>query len=245
MIKSTSLILLTSTLAIFLTSCTSTKKIQDLLKYKQSVGYLLDSEPVKIKRDISVNLSSIKVDSSIRKQTTVIKETGWAVPLLIINIGSSRKMCYLGSSNYRYSWNDILNYNFSREAERSGVFQLDSLSSDYTLDLTINKVEAFGPYDSFVGYIFFGFGYILYFEDTFGPTDTEVDITYQLKRNGIIMQENTFNSKQSTEAIIYRKKNREELIRSFASSMAIGTSENFKNVIELIVTDLNNYFETE
>jgi len=246
MIKKSSPLLLFIAIALIATSCTSTKKVQEHLEYnKQSVAYLMDSEPVDQKSDIKVTLTSVKVDPTIRNQTIAVKETGWAVPLLAFNYWASRKMCYQGASNYRTSWEDALQYNFTREVNRSGTFQLDSAKNSYELELTINKLQAVGPYVSQGIFVYLVFFYVYTSGDYAGPSDTELAISYQLKKNGDVIHENTFDTKKSTEVFKNGYKNKKELIQTFATSMAEATSENYKHVIQLMVDDLNKYFESE
>ncbi|MBR9831099.1 hypothetical protein [Acidiluteibacter ferrifornacis] len=243
MIRNRSYILFFVAFLTILSSCTSTKKIQAQLdSRKQSIIYLLDSKPIEDKSDIKLSLSKVSVDPTVRQQTIAVKETGWTVPLLIFNYWESRKMCYQGESNYLNSWAESMQYHFEREAKRSGSFQLDSVDHDYELEITINKVQAIGPYTSngFFAYLFFM--YIYSFGDYAGPADTEVAISYQLKKGTELIHENTFDAKKKSDAFRHGYNNKKELIQTFGRSMAESTSLNFKNVIELIINDLNNHF---
>jgi hypothetical protein len=245
MIRNRSYILLFVVILTILSSCTSTKKIQAQLdSRKQSVIYLLDSKPIEDKSDIKLSLSKVSVDPTVRQQTIAVKETGWTVPLLIFNYWESRKMCYQGESNFLNSWAESMQYHFEREAKRSGTFQLDSLDHDYELEITINKVQAIGPYTSNGFFAFLMFMYVYSFGDYAGPADTEVAISYKLKKGTELIHENTFEAKRKSNAFRHGYNNKKELIQTFGSSMAESTSKNFKDTIELIINDLNKYFES-
>jgi hypothetical protein len=154
-------------------------------------------------------------------------------------------MCYQGESSFYNNWQYSLQKNFTNEANRSGVFQLDTLNSQYELEMTIDKVQAVGPYVSQGFYVFAAFFYFYSFGDYSGPAETELAISYQLKKDGVVVHHNSFESKKVTETFKKGYKNKKDLIQTFATSMANSTSENFKVVIELMVNDLNDYLSSE
>jgi hypothetical protein len=237
-------LMLLSSLAI--SSCTSTKKVQEHLNYnKQSITYLMDSPPSIKNSGQRVSITSIKIDTSVRNEALAIKETGWIVPLLAVNVWESRKMCYLGASMFENDWTTALQDNLLRESNRSGVFNIDSIASDYQLEFSIDKLEAKGPYYSQGFYVFLVAFYFYSFGDYAGPAETELAISYVLKKNGKSVREKTFKFEKKTEQLKKGYKNKKELIQGFATSMAEATSNNFKNAMASIVLDLNDYFEGE
>lgn len=238
--------ILVSTLLI--SSCTSTKKVQEHLEYhKQPIAYLMDSPPVENKSAYQVSISSIQIDSSIRSNSLAVKETGWMVPLLFANFWASRKMCYQGASMFEESWSASFRKNLIKEGNRSGVFTIDSSTTggSYQLELSIDQLEAKGPYFSKGFYIFAVFFYVSSFGDYAGPAKTKLAVSYRLKEDGKLIHENAFSAEKETEQLKKGYKNKKELIQGFATSMAEATSYNFKNIIESVVLDLNAYFEKE
>ncbi len=233
-------------ITIIISSCTSTKKVQEHLEYnKQSIIYLMDSSPSEKVSNHKLSVTAITTDSSVRKEGNVIKETGWVVPLLVVNIWGSQKMCYQGASMFDNDWSTSLELNFYRESQRSGIFKIDSNAIEYQLELTIDKLEAKGPYFSQGHFIFAALFYFYSSVDYAGPAETKLAISYKLKQNGKVVHKNSFNSEKETEQLEKGYKNKKKLIQGFATSMAEATSNNFKNVIESIVQDLNSYFESK
>ena len=144
---------------------------------------------------------------------------------------------------YEDNWANMLKKNFQRESDRSGVFEIDSIGADYELNLSIDELQAKGPYLSSGYYIFAGFAYVYSSGDYAGPAETKLAISYTLRKKGMQIRKNTFTVKKETEQLEKGHNTHKELIQGYSTSMAEATSDNFKNVISSIVGDLNSYFE--
>jgi len=132
------------------------------------------------------------------------------------------------------------------EINRSGNFNIDTLDkSDYSLELSIDEIKTEGPYVS-SGFFFFAlyvYGYS--YSDTAGPAISNLKVSYKLKKGDQIIHSNSFSSEKITEQINKRYTNTKILQQDYAVSMVEATSYNFKNTIELIVKDLNTYFDKQ
>lgn len=235
-------------LMVSLIGCTSTKKIQtSLVEDKQSIAYLMDSELVQNKLNYSINVDRIQFSEGVKDEVEVIKSTGFIIPLLVFNYWESKKICFQGNNLFVGDLRDELKYAFVREANRSGVFKVDTSTTESIYDLTINIEEfsAVGPYMSQGYYVFAMFIYVYSFGNYAGPAETQIKLNYTLSKNGVVVKENNFTHSKTTEQLKKGYKNGKELIRGFATSMAEASSNNVKSGYEDLVQDLNEYFNSE
>jgi len=71
---------------------------------------------------------------------------------------------------------------------------------------------------------------------------TQLNITYQLKKNGQPVFSGNHNAKRETEALNKPNVTSSKLQENYAASMVEATSFNIKYINQLIVNDLNNFF---
>ncbi len=241
-IKQISFLLLLVSLII---SCTSTKKIQKNLNANSySMAYLMDTEVADLKKDIKVSIDSIYFNPSIMSDTTkVIRKKGWFIPLVFVYIWNSQNNCIQGKSMIEEEIPSFLKKSMIEEIYRSGSFSVDTNDkSNYTLELSIDEIGARGPYLSsgFFYFVLYVYGYS--HSDRAGPAVSNLSISYKLKKDNEVILSNSFDSESTTEQINKRYTNINILQQDYAISMVEATSYNFKNIIELIVNDLNTYF---
>ena len=128
------------------------------------------------------------------------------------------------------------------EISRSGNFNADTFeNSDYTIELSIDEIKTEGPYISSGFFYFALFAYGYSYSDKAGPAISNLQISYKLKKNGQVIHNNIFNSEKITEPINKRYNSKSILQQDYAISMIEAISFNFKNTIELIVSDLNRF----
>jgi hypothetical protein len=87
----------------------------------------------------------------------------------------------------------------------------------------------------------YGFSY----SDRAGPATSNLRVSYKLKKDDQIIHSNSFSSEKVTEQINKRYTNTKILQQDYAVSMVEATSYNFKNTVELIVNDINTYFNKQ
>lgn len=229
----------------FLISCTSTSTIQsNLNENKYSLEYLMDSEVSNTKKDIMVSVDTIFFNPGIMEAITIVeREKGWFIPLIVFNMWKSANNCSLGHSMFEEQIPSFLKESIIEEINRSGDFKVDSdITANYSLEITIDEISTKGPYIS-SGYFYtsiFSYGYS--YSDVAGPALSNMRISYNLKKSDEIVLSNSFNSEKITEQIDRHYTNTKHLQHDYAVSMVEATSYNFKNIIELIVYDLNKYF---
>jgi len=205
----------------------------------------MDSDPIENKSHYSLYIDTINFDNNqINDTTKVIREKGWFVPLVFINMWDSQNKCIAGKTLMQEEMTTFLRESLSDEIDRSGAFMLDSkCDSAYKIEISIDEIKTEGPYHSsgFFYFAIYAAGYS--YSDNAGPAISNLTISYKLKKNNKIVHSNKFSSERMTEPIATRYNNTKLLQKDYAISMVEATSYNFKNIIEKIVLDINSYFD--
>ncbi len=230
---------------VTLLSCTSTKSIQhNMNSQSYSLDYLMDSRINTTKKDITIKVDSICFNSAgIADSTIVEREKGWFLPLVFIYIWNSKNKCMLGKSMIQEDIPSFLKSSLIKEIDRSGSFYVGPFNDpDYFLELSIDEIGTEGPYWS-NGFCYFDFYmYDFSYGDYAGPACSRLKISYKLVKGDEVIHNNSFCSERISEQIKGGYPSLFLLQQDYAISMVEATSFNFKNIIELIVEDLNNYF---
>lgn len=226
-------------------SCTSTKKISENMNSKSySMAYIMDSKKSDVKNDISVRIDPVLFSPGIMSNITKIKrEKGLFIPLVFVYIWNSQNKCIQGKSMIAEDIPLFLQTSLISEINRSGNFNVDTLNnSDYSIELSVDEIKTEGPYVS-AGFFYFALyvsGYS--YSDKAGPAISNLRVSYKLKKGGQIIYSNSLSMEKATEQINKRYTNTNILQQDYAVSMVEATSYNIKNTIELIVNDMNTYF---
>jgi hypothetical protein len=212
-----------------------------------SMAYIMDSKIADSKDSISISVDNILFNPSIMSDTTKIKrEKGWFLPLVFVYVWNSQNKCSQGKSMIEEDIPSFLKTSLISEINRSGNFNIDTLDkSDYSLELSIDEIKTEGPYVSSGFFYFALYVYGYSYSDRAGPAISNLKVSYKLKKGDQIIHSNSFSSEKITEQINKRYTNTKILQQDYAVSMVEATSYNFKNTIELIVKDLNTYFDKQ
>lgn len=227
------------------TACSSTKSIQRAMdKRSHTLGYIMDTRPVKIKSPITVRIDSVTYNPALLPEsTTVVRNEGMYIPIVLVHYWKAQNTCTLGQSGMLEPLPAFVKSSLIDEINRSGQFNADSLSeTEYTLDLSIDAFEAKGPYKSegFFYFLFVVYGFNHY--DIAGPAMTQLSVSYQLKQNGRPVFSGYHNAQRETQALNKPNVTSSKLQENYAASMVEATSFNIKYINQLIVNDLNNFF---
>ncbi len=229
-------------------SCTSTKKIQKSMNSKSySMAYIMDSKISDTKSSIAVGVDTIVFNSNTIGDTTSIKkEKGWFLPLVFVYIWNSQNKCIQGKSMIEEDIPTFMKSSLISEINRSGNLNVDTLNnSEYKIELSIDEIKTEGPYISSGFFYFALYVYGYSYSDKAGPAISNLRVSYKIKKNDQVVHSNSFNSERFTEQINKRYTNTNILQQDYAISMVEAASFNFKNVIELIVKDLNTFFNKQ
>lgn len=229
-------------------SCASTKKIQKNMNSSHySMAYIMDSKVSDSKKNIQVGVDTVLFNPYIMSDTTTVKrEKGWFLPLVFVYVWNSENKCVQGKSMIEEDIPSFLETSLTDEINRSGQFNVATLNEpEYEIELSIDEMMTEGPYLSSGFFYFALYVYGYSYSDKAGPAVSNLKVSYKLKKNGQIVHRNSFISDKGTEQINKRYTNTNTLQQDYAISMVEATSYNFKNVIELIVSDLNTYFNRQ
>lgn len=212
-----------------------------------SMAYIMDSKISNSKNNISISVDTILFNSSIMSDTTKIKrEKGWFIPLIFVYVWNSQNKCSQGKSMIEEDIPSFLKSSLISEIYRSGNFNVNTLSNpDYKIELSIDEIKAEGPYVSSGLFYFALYVYGYSYSDRAGPALSNLKVSYKLKKGDQVVHSNTFSSEKITEQINKRYTNTNILQQDYAVSMVEATSYNLKNTIELIVNDLNTFFNRQ
>lgn len=227
-------------------SCTSTKQIQkNMNSNSYSMAYIMDSKISASKDSISIRVDPVLFNPNIMSDTTKIKrEKGWFLPLVFVYVWNSQNKCSQGKSMIEEDIPSFLKTSLVDEINRSGNFHVDTLNkSDYSIEISIDEINTEGPYLSSGFFYFALYAYGYSYSDKAGPAVSNLRVSYQLKKGDQVIHRNSFCSEKVTEQINKRYTNTNILQQDYAVSMVEAVSFNFKNTIELIVNDLNTYFD--
>lgn len=241
--KQNSLLLLV--VLLLTTACSSTRSIQRAMNERShTLGYLMDTRPVRIKSNIMVRVDSVIFSSNLMpKHTMVTRENGMYLPLVLFHYWKAENTCTLGQSSFLEPLPSFVKASLIDEINRSGHFNADSLSqTDYTLTLSIDAVKAQGPYKS-EGFFYFAFVvYGFTYSDNAGPAMTQLRVSYQLKKHGQAVYSGHHYAERQTDQLYKNTASSSKQQESYAISMVEATSFNIKHINQLIVNDLNNFF---
>ncbi len=229
-------------------SCSSTKQIQkNMNSNSYSMAYIMDSKIADSKDSISISIDTILFNSSIISDTTKVKtEKSWFLPLVFVYVWNSQNKCIQGKSMIEEDIPSFLTTSFISEVNRSGNFNIGALDkSDYSIELSVDEIKTEGLYVNSGLFYFALYAYGYSYSDKAGPAISNLKISYKLKKGDQVIHSNSFSSKKITEQINKRYVNTKILQQDYAKSMVEATSYNFKNTIELIVNDLNAYFNKQ
>ncbi len=237
-------LLIIALMMLVLGGCTSSGKIQKCFTERpHHLYYLHDSKVVPDKLPVNVSVSVSDQQIQIPEYTEIKRTKGWVIPLLVFNMWKSENECTLGSDMLDQNLGSAVCHSLCREIERSGNFLADTLrEADYHLEVQLNRIESSGPYSSsgffYFLLFFYGFGY----SDIAGPAISDVEISYELRKGGVTVLENTLSAQIITDPINLRVSNNTQLIRHYATSMTECIAHNLKQINEDLVGELNTYF---
>lgn len=226
---------------LLIMGCSSTKSLQKYLNtHSHYIQYPLDSPVYKGEKNVTVFIDSVFFNADISDSTLVIKEKSWCLPLVFFNYWESRHHCIMGTSMIKQDLPKFLVSSMVEEANRSGQFILSTeIDSGYQLTLSIDAINAEGPYET-VGYnycLFFVYGYSYIYKA--GPVKTELVISYKLKKDGEVIHEHTYYSDMTGKEVYTPSGDRKRLMKNLSISMLETTALNFQNIIETIVDDVD------
>lgn len=227
--------------------CASSTTIQkNMSDLSLSMAYVMDSRVAETKDSVYVRVDTIRFDPAIFSDTTKVKRLyARFVPLVLMYEWRAEHQCRLGKGVIEEDLPTFMRASLVDEMDRSGQFLLTDLladSSAYSVDVSIEEVNVEGPYVSsgFFYFIFIAYGYAM--EDQAGPANCYLKVSYRLKQGDQVVHSREFGLQRGTEQLSRRYTSSSLMQRDYAISMVEALSYDFKLVNEMIVGDLNRFF---
>lgn len=231
-----------------LASCSAPKDIQrNLNAGRYSLSYIMDSKISTSKSGTAVRVEPVQFDRTMMIDSCQVKRKGaWVVPLVLLNVWGSKSQCIQGMSMFEEDIPTFFRESLIKEINRSGSISSDSLNtSQYTVELSIDKIKTEGPYVS-SGLFYFALYFYGFFQtETAGPAISEFKASYKLKKGGEIIHTNSLMCAKKTELITKQYNNAKVLQHDYAVSMVEAVSMNLKATAEWLVADLDSFFARE
>ncbi|MEM6524686.1 MAG: hypothetical protein AAF693_12865 [Bacteroidota bacterium] len=231
-------------LALTSSSCFGPKVLYNgLTRHSYTLGYLHDSPLDRVAKSDTIRINVPEVsDSSFTLCGTLLKEPTHVVPAII----------YTGwKSTYHYSiGHNVINEAvdvFTRAAlidefNRSTSLYADSLHHfGYQLDITIDRMEASGPYDHYGEFLFLIFWLMYDTEDHAGPGSAYSRLSYVLKNGDQVLSKGSVENEAVTAPLKKRIRKLMDYRRLYTSQLTEALSFTLKANIESIVNEVNAY----
>jgi len=251
--KRITLLFLTLVFLIYLIGCANKRALRHVdIKNPQSLQYLNDSEQIPEKKDITVYLSSVEIEKELPYEPRIEKIGNIMKPHPILGVlGVYALYAQFGSKfNYELGKKSIMEdlgsfvrQQLIKEAERSGIFNLDTTGTDYdyTLRVTFKDQKVAGPYEDKTTVIATFFWRSLRKAGP-GYAKTLTDFTLMSEGEEIILDK-TIPTENRTAFLDRWVKNEKEVQKQYTIAMVESLSKAYKETIEQIVQELNNYFK--
>lgn len=232
-------------MAILLNACTPTTHIRAYMQtYKHSLAYLHDS-PVRDKTvNIAVRINNTTMrDGAIRDTLLVDRKFFIVVPVLLVTYAMAVHDCELGANVVRDPLVDFSVASLAAEAERSGVFSIDTAGeAEYSLEISLDSIRTVGPYVSSGTAVVTPFSFHLYRTDYAGPAQSCLYIRWRLIKNGETLLDEQINASREASVLRVHNRNVRKLCEDYTAAMVEAVSLNFKALNEQIVGSINDYF---
>ncbi|MCF7918514.1 MAG: hypothetical protein K9N06_01195 [Candidatus Cloacimonetes bacterium] len=219
----------------------------NLSKNRQSVKYVFDSEIVTEKKDVAVIIDPVLIsDSSMKNVTEVTQQSGYVIPLLLINFWNYEYSCKLGENVIAEDLSHFFYYSLSQESLRSGVFFLNPdesfINRRYDLEVTVESLSIEGPY-KYKGYAFISpYAYSYSMLERAGPAVARCKLHLSLKKGDEIVLTKEISSKQKTEFLKNtRTATSVQMQEKYALAMAEALAKAINRSVSEIITTVNEH----
>ena len=223
-------------LAMLSSGCGGAPALESLLQTKNGpLGYLYDSEKISVKQAGTLRIGSVIVDDVLPPTTSVIEESGFVLPLLVVNVWKYDYQSRLGQSQLTNDYKAFVKDSFIEELKRSGKFNYVDDQSEMEIDLRIKNISMTAPMRKSGNVIFLL--YAVSFSQSYfaGPAEVRITADAVLKKDGKEIFNQEFGGIGRTGVLQGRNLN----ISDFTTAMIEALSLSVKNLNEGIVREIN------
>ncbi|HEU4504124.1 MAG TPA: hypothetical protein VFR79_04790 [Nitrospira sp.] len=216
--------------------CGGAPALENLLQTKNGpLGYLYDSEKVSEKQTGTVRIGSVIVEDVLPQTTSVTEQSGFMLPLLVVNVWKYDYHSQLGHSQLTNDYKTFIKDSFVEELKRSGKFSYVDDQSAMEIDLKIKTISMTAPIRKTGNVIFLL--YAVSFSQSYyaGPAEALITADAVLKKDGTEVFTQQFTGVGKTGVLQGRNLD----IADFTTAMIEALSLSVKNLHENIVREIN------
>ena len=199
------------------------------------LAYLYDSEKISEKQPETLRIGSVIVDDVLPQTTSVRQESGFFLPLLLVNVWKYDYQSQLGSSQLSNDYKAFIKDSFIMEVRRSGKFNYVDDHGDMEIDLRIKEITMKAPMRKSGNVIFLLYAVSYHQTIWAGPAEVFVTADAVLKKEGKEIFNREFRGWGKTGMFQAKKPNLED----FTTAMIEALSSALKNLNESIVKEMN------
>jgi len=216
--------------------CGGAPGLESLLKTKSGpLAYLYDSEKVPVKQAGTVRLGSVLVEDVLPQTTSVTEQSGFLLPLLVVNVWKYDYQSQLGQSQLTNDYKTFIKDSFIEELKRSGKYSYVDEHSEIEIDLKIKAISMTAPIRKTGNVIFLL--YAVAFNQSYyaGPAEVLITADAVVKKEGMEIFNQEFRGIGRSGVLQGRNIN----IPDFTTAMIEALSWSVKNLNESIVRAIN------
>lgn len=219
--------------------CGGAPALESLLQTKNGpLGYLYDSEKVSEKQTGTLRIGSVIVEDVLPRATSVTEQSGFVLPLLVVNVWKYDYQSQLGQSQLTNDYKTFITDSFIEELKRSGKFSYVDGQSEVEIDLKIKTISMTAPMRK-TGNVIFLLYAVSFSQDYYaGPAEVRITADAVLRKDGTEFWNQQFTGVGRTGVLEGRNLN----IADFTTAMIEALSLSVKNLNENIVREINKIY---
>lgn len=216
--------------------CGGAAGLESLLQTKNGpLAYLYDSEKVSLKQAGTVRVGSVVVDEVLPQATKVTEESGYVLPLLVVNLWKYDYQSQLGQAQLTNDYKAFIRESFIEELKRSGKYSYVEDQSEMEIDLKIKTISMTAPMRK-TGNVIFLLVAVSFDQSYYaGPAEVLITADAVLKKDGQEIFNQEFRGLGRTGLLQGRNLD----IADFTTAMIEALSLSLKNLNEHIVREIN------
>jgi uncharacterized lipoprotein YmbA len=221
---------------VLVTGCGGAAGLESSLQSQHGpLAYLHDGEKISEKQAETLRIGSVTVEDVLPETTTVKEESGFFLPLLVVNIWKYDYESRLGRAQLSNDYKAFIKDSVIEELRRSGKYNYVDDHGDMEIDLRIKEITMTAPMRK-TGNVIFVLYAVSYHQTIWaGPAEVFVTADAVLKQDGKEIFNQEFRGRGKTGMLQAKKPNLQDL----TTAMIEALSSALKNLNESIVREIN------
>lgn len=172
-------------MGVLLTGCAGVDSLQESLRNRSgNLLYLHDSVKTAEKQGGTLKVGTLIIDDFLPPSTTVKEESGFFLPLLVVNVWKYGYQSSLGSAQIGNDYKRFIRESLIEELKRSGKFRYVEEHGDMELDLKIKEITMEAPIHKNGNFLFLFFSISYSQNISAGPVDVVMKADVHIKKDG-------------------------------------------------------------